>query len=85
MQEVEATIINGKGTETGHIIVTTTGGKNGQPKQVTAGCHISLGLAVFCSYLFVSNSACMILSLEPNNIILACQMSGTLALLLISS
>ena len=35
MQEVEATIINGKGTETGHIIVTTTGGKNGQPKQVT--------------------------------------------------
>jgi hypothetical protein len=23
MQEVEATIINGKGTETGHIIVTT--------------------------------------------------------------
>jgi hypothetical protein len=34
MQEVEATIINGKGTETGHIIVTTTGGKNGQPKQV---------------------------------------------------
>lgn len=35
MQEVEATIINGKGTETGHIIVTTTGGKNGQPKQVS--------------------------------------------------
>ena len=35
MLEVEATIINGKGTETGHIIVTTTGGKNGQPKQVS--------------------------------------------------
>ncbi|XP_066336147.1 uncharacterized protein [Miscanthus floridulus] len=28
-KEVEATIINGKGTKTGHIIVTTTGGKNG--------------------------------------------------------
>jgi len=36
MQEVEATIINGKGTETGHIIVTTTGGKNGQPKQTVS-------------------------------------------------
>ncbi|CAD6334252.1 unnamed protein product [Miscanthus lutarioriparius] len=28
-KEVEATIINGKGTETRHIIVTTTGDKNG--------------------------------------------------------
>jgi hypothetical protein len=35
-KEVEATIINGKGTETGHIIVTTTGGKNGQPKQTVS-------------------------------------------------
>ncbi|GMN52236.1 hypothetical protein TIFTF001_021384 [Ficus carica] len=32
-KEVEATIVNGNGTETGHIIVTTIGGKNGQPKQ----------------------------------------------------
>ncbi|XP_022770759.1 shaggy-related protein kinase alpha-like isoform X1 [Durio zibethinus] len=31
--EVEATIVDGNGTETGHIIVTTVGGKNGQPKQ----------------------------------------------------
>lgn len=57
MQEVEATIINGKGTETGHIIVTTTGGKNGQPKQVSVWCHIWLGLAVFC---FIRLSECMI-------------------------
>ncbi|XP_020400168.1 glycogen synthase kinase-3 homolog MsK-3 [Zea mays] len=35
-KEVEVTIINGKGTETGHIIVTTTGGKNGQPKQTVS-------------------------------------------------
>ncbi|KAF0919471.1 hypothetical protein E2562_029596 [Oryza meyeriana var. granulata] len=35
-KEVEATIINGKGTETGHIIVTTTGGRNGQPKQTVS-------------------------------------------------
>ncbi|KAJ0976439.1 hypothetical protein J5N97_018404 [Dioscorea zingiberensis] len=32
-KEVEATVIDGNGTETGHIIVTTIGGKNGQPKQ----------------------------------------------------
>ncbi|KAK8975113.1 hypothetical protein V6N11_058164 [Hibiscus sabdariffa] len=32
-KEVEATIVDGNGTETGHIIVTTIGGKNGQPKQ----------------------------------------------------
>lgn len=33
-QEIEATVVDGNGTETGHIIVTTIGGKNGQPKQV---------------------------------------------------
>ncbi|URD83401.1 hypothetical protein MUK42_18634 [Musa troglodytarum] len=32
-KEVEATVIDGTGTETGHIIVTTIGGRNGQPKQ----------------------------------------------------
>jgi serine/threonine protein kinase len=32
-KEVEATVINGNGTETGHIIVTTIGGKDGQRKQ----------------------------------------------------
>lgn len=32
---MEAAVVDGNGTETGHIIVTTIGGKNGQPKQVT--------------------------------------------------
>ncbi|KAG5002558.1 hypothetical protein AAZX31_10G009900 [Glycine max] len=32
-REMEATVVDGNGTETGHIIVTTIGGKNGQPKQ----------------------------------------------------
>lgn len=27
-------MIDGNATETGHIIVTTIGGRNGQPKQV---------------------------------------------------
>ncbi|URE07873.1 hypothetical protein MUK42_20168 [Musa troglodytarum] len=35
-KEVEATVINGNGTETGHIIVTTINGKNGQPKQTVS-------------------------------------------------
>lgn len=36
LQEVEATVINGNGAETGHIIVTTIGGRGGQRKQVDA-------------------------------------------------
>ncbi|GKU91174.1 hypothetical protein SLEP1_g5083 [Rubroshorea leprosula] len=32
-KEMEATVVDGNGTETGHIIVTTMGGRNGQPKQ----------------------------------------------------
>lgn len=36
LQEMEATIVDGNGTETGHIIVTTIGGRNGQPKQVSS-------------------------------------------------
>ncbi|GAB4841814.1 Glycogen synthase kinase-3 MsK-3 [Ancistrocladus abbreviatus] len=32
-KEMEATVIDGNGTETGHIIVTKIGGRNGQPKQ----------------------------------------------------
>lgn len=31
---MEATVINGHGTEAGQIIATTVGGRNGQPKQV---------------------------------------------------
>nr|DAD47983.1 TPA_asm: hypothetical protein HUJ06_017920 [Nelumbo nucifera] len=32
-KDMEAAVINGNGTETGQIISTTIGGKNGQPKQ----------------------------------------------------
>ncbi|KAF5776030.1 putative protein-serine/threonine kinase CMGC-GSK family [Helianthus annuus] len=32
-KEVEATVVNGNGTEKGQIIVTSVGGRNGQPKQ----------------------------------------------------
>ncbi|CAD5190580.1 unnamed protein product [Musa acuminata subsp. malaccensis] len=32
-KEAEETVVDGNGTETGHIIVTTIGGRNGQPKQ----------------------------------------------------
>jgi hypothetical protein len=35
MQEAEHTLVDGNGTETGHIIVTTVAGSNGQPKQVS--------------------------------------------------
>lgn len=31
---MEAAVVDGTGTEKGHIIVTTIGGKNGEPKQV---------------------------------------------------
>ncbi|KAI6674507.1 hypothetical protein NL676_002413 [Syzygium grande] len=32
-KDMEAAIVDGNGAEAGHIIVTTIGGKNGQPKQ----------------------------------------------------
>ncbi|GFY92601.1 shaggy-like protein kinase 32 [Actinidia rufa] len=32
-KDMDAAFINGSGTETGHIIATTVGGRNGQPKQ----------------------------------------------------
>ncbi|RZC72919.1 hypothetical protein C5167_048405 [Papaver somniferum] len=32
-KSMEATVVNGNGTETGQIITTTIGGRNGQPKQ----------------------------------------------------
>ena len=32
---MEPIVVDGNGTETGHIIVTTIGGRNGQPKQVS--------------------------------------------------
>ncbi|KAL2254210.1 shaggy-related protein kinase NtK-1 isoform X1 [Sesamum indicum] len=32
-KDIEATLVDGNGTETGHVIVTSIGGRNGQPKQ----------------------------------------------------
>ncbi|CAI5490174.1 unnamed protein product [Closterium sp. Naga37s-1] len=32
-RDMDAAVVEGSGTETGHIITTTIGGKNGQPKQ----------------------------------------------------
>lgn len=34
MQDMSATVMEGNGQMTGHIISTTIGGKNGEPKQV---------------------------------------------------
>ncbi|CAO2826677.1 unnamed protein product [Amaranthus hypochondriacus] len=35
-KEIEAAVIDGNGTETGHIIVTTIGGRNGEAKQTVS-------------------------------------------------
>lgn len=42
---MEATVVDGNGTETGHIIVTTIGGRNGQPKQVDMGNFIFVNVS----------------------------------------
>lgn len=34
VQDMEATIVSGNGTETGEIITTAIGGRDGQPKRV---------------------------------------------------
>lgn len=49
---MDAAVVDGNGTETGHIIVTTIGGKNGQPKQVYNGYIIlNFCLGFGCSEL----------------------------------
>ena len=34
VQDMEPTVVNGSGTETGQVITTTVGGRDGKPKQV---------------------------------------------------
>lgn len=51
MQEIEAAVVDGNGAETGHIIVTTIGGKNGQPKQVSLPVSCMSALQIPCSPL----------------------------------
>lgn len=46
---MEPTVVDGNGTETGHIIVTTIGGKNGQPKQVD--CHATVPIAILMHHI----------------------------------
>lgn len=57
MQDMEAAIVDGNGAEAGHIIVTTIGGKNGQPKQVRSKCYTFPTISTFERCLpFPSNS-----------------------------
>lgn len=49
---METAVVNGNGTETGHIIVTTIGGKNGQAKQVRRDFHVYM--QVFFSNVMLS-------------------------------
>ncbi|CAI0552013.1 unnamed protein product [Linum tenue] len=51
-KEMEATVVDGNGTETGHIIVTTIGGRNGQPKQTL----VSYFKLILFSYLTIELS-----------------------------
>lgn len=59
MKDVEATMVSGNGTETGHVIATTVGGRNGKPKQVILlfcltllyflSCRLSANRMLCCS------------------------------------
>lgn len=49
---MEPAVVDGNGTETGHIIVTTIGGRNGQPKQVKFGTQ-NLHYVNFDIFLFI--------------------------------
>lgn len=59
---MEATVVDGNGTETGHIIVTTIGGRNGQPKQVGSAkllcCYELVYLQTFITYAFIPLKFC---------------------------
>lgn len=48
---MEATVVDGNGTETGHIIVTTIGGRNGQPKQVDMWNYIIIIASVLSHWV----------------------------------
>lgn len=41
-KDIEATTVNGNGTETGQIITTTIAGRDGQPKQVITSLSLQL-------------------------------------------
>ncbi|KAF7844606.1 Shaggy-related protein kinase theta [Senna tora] len=41
-KDIEATVVSGNGTETGQIITTAIGGRDGQPKQVILALAITV-------------------------------------------
>jgi hypothetical protein len=51
-QDIEVIVVNGNGTEPGHIIVTSIDGRNGQAKQVLTEpmihCHLMTNEAYCC-------------------------------------
>lgn len=51
MQDIEATVVSGNGTETGQIITTAIGGRDGQPKQV-------ITLLLLHLYWFLNSTFC---------------------------
>lgn len=55
---MEPAVVDGNGTETGHIIVTTIGGRNGQPKQVNLALR-------FCIVLNLVNLLSLFIDLYP--------------------
>jgi hypothetical protein len=57
MQEMEAHVVDGNSTEAGHVIVTTIGGKNGQPKQVSF-CYFICCMDLWIVFVYI----CIIIS-----------------------
>lgn len=50
VQDMETTIVNGSGTETGQVITTTVGGRDGKPKQVIQLTFLLIAIVFEKSY-----------------------------------
>lgn len=70
MQGVETAMLKGNGTETGQIIATTIGGRNGQPKQVILVPFIVLAFSslilVTFPYVYFCHSQILISCLDAS-------------------
>lgn len=51
LQEISASIVDGNDSVTGHIISTTIGGKNGEPKQVMHPFYVSCDEIRICDLI----------------------------------
>lgn len=51
LQEISAAVVEGNDQVTGHIISTTIGGKNGDPKQV--GTNIQIDMRLYFHYIYI--------------------------------